>query len=478
MKRQSKQWFLALGLFSMCVVSLAPALAARDDLNLTALAMHRETGRDIYLGALLARDPLETPADISGADDERAMEFRIVARRTSIRSVLGGILLQAELASGAPPPPATVDFANAIMSSVQGSLYTGDSFTLWRSAGGDTAATVNGLEMAHTAAPGVFDYFLSGWIGERGAATAFRDSLLSADIDVDLRADYAATRPSAERVAAVSTWVASPAPVAPEPVAPEPVAPEPAAPKPAAPEPAAPKPAAPEQAAKQQVAAGSTSPAVEKAAATNIAPATNGAVTEDRVAAASAAAASAAAASAAASTAVDGGDTGDEVATDPAQPPGEALAPATPSIAMARIKPVLRETSPAQALAEETAPEDPYGVAALSVIEYSQRLAAFNSMVFRMVNSKIRYPRAAIRRGIQGNLELDVTLDSDGNLQRVAVGRSSGHGMLDDSAVTAAERAFKEPLEKPVDKVALAEYNSGERNRLVIPVPVNFMLTE
>jgi len=160
MKRQSKQWFLALGLFSVCMVSLAPALAAQDDLNLIGLAMHRETGRDIYLGALRARDQLGTPAEIVSASGERAMEFRIVARRTSIRSVLGGILLQAELASGTSPSSATVDFANAIMSSVQGSLYTGDSFTLLQAAGGDTVAMLDSLEMARTEAQGVFDYFL------------------------------------------------------------------------------------------------------------------------------------------------------------------------------------------------------------------------------------------------------------------------------------------------------------------------------
>lgn len=470
MKRQSKQWFLALGLFSVCMVSLAPALAADDDLNLIGLAMHRETGRDIYLGALRARDQLGTPTEIVSASGERAMEFRIVARRTSIRSVLGGILLQAELASGTSPSSATVDFANAIMSSVQGSLYTGDSFTLLQAAGGDTVAMLDSLEMARTEAQGVFDYFLSGWIGERGAATAFRDSLLSADIDVDLRADYGATRPSAERVAAVSAWLAPaepaakpaakptakpaaapvPAPTVAQSAAAEPVAPEPATPT-AAPEAATPKPAAGEQVA----AAQETAPAASTAAA-----------------------ATAAAATAAAATTAEPNALSIAEASDPAKAPNEALPPATPSIAMARIKPVLRDSSPAEALAEEAAPEDPYGVAALGVIEYSQRLAAFNSMVFRMVNTKIRYPRAAIRRGIQGNLELDVTLNSDGKLLNVAVGRSSGHGMLDDSAVTAAERAFKDPLEKPVDKVALAEYNTGGRDQLVIPVPVNFMLTE
>lgn len=454
MKRQAKKWFLALALVWLS----APVTG--DELDLVGLAMHRETGRDIYLAALHAQQKPSNPADIATAGGERAMEFRIVARRTSIRSILGGILLQAELASDAPPSPATVEFANAILSSVQGSLYDGDTLTLRQTAGGNTEATIDGQAMASTPAAAVFDYFLSGWVGERGASTAFRNRLLSPDIDVDLRADYRALVPAPERIAAVRAWVAP---------APEPT-PEPAAP-------AAKKPAAPvdDRAGEQVAAATQPRPAAaqpaaanhsttETAAAADTATEVAADIEHDTAIAAIEPAASTPAPEPAAST------DSTSLATTPST--------TTPSIAMARIKPVLREeNSPASALAEETEPADPYGVASLSIIEYSQRLATFNSMVFRMVNSEIRYPRAAIRRGIQGNLELDVTLDAGGGLVEVAVARSSGHYMLDDSALRAAREAFEDTLGNPPDNVARAEY-SNDSEQLVVPVPVNFVLTE
>jgi len=446
MKRQTKQWFLALGLLSALTGMLPSALTWGQDLELIGLAMHRETGRDIYLGAMRAERPLASPADIVTTAGAREMEFRIVARRTSIRSILGGILLQAEVANDVPPPPDIVDFANGIMSAVQGSLYTSDSFGVRDNGQGQTIATANGQELTRTSADGVFNYFLSGWVGERGASTAFRNSLLAMDIAVGLRADYGAYTPSAERIAAVRAWAGKAA----EPEQPAVVAStEPAADP--APEPALP---APQQ---QNTTTAQTQPVVAEISPSP-APAAN--VTPHSPSPMPAAAVSA----------VAGTGTG----TGAIQ---EELVATTPAIATANIKPEMRDDKrPAEALASEREPEHPDNIQGLSVIEYSQRLAAFNSMVFRMVNTRIRYPRAAIRRDIQGQLELDITLDSQGELLEVAVARSSGHSMLDKAALKAANTAFDNPLGDPLDHVALAEYGDGEQ--LIIPVPVNFVLTE
>ncbi|TXS93714.1 energy transducer TonB [Parahaliea maris] len=431
MKQQITRWFLALALFSTLSASVT-AVQAAGETDLVGLAMHRETGREIYLGALRAEHALVNVADIATANGAREMEFRIVARRTSIRSLLGGILLQAEVATGTAPVPATVDFANDVMNSVQGSLYTNDSFILRSTDGGTVVALINGQEMARSSASEVFPYFLAGWIEDRGASTAFRSTMLAPDIDIDLRATYGSLKPAPDRVASVSAWSATTIPV-------EVVAPEPE----------------PTSEAVQQVAA--IAVVNEPAEDTNTQPEAPPAtalpeevtpVPADVVAATEAAA-----------------------AAIPASPAS------TPSIAMARPKPVLTEVTPTAKLRKETAAADPNDITRMSVIEYSQRLAAFNTQVFRMVNMEIRYPRAAIRRNIQGSLELDITLSSKGELLDIAVGRSSGHSMLDKSALKAANDAFETPLGEAVDEVAVAEY-SGDGERLVIPVPVNFVLTE
>lgn len=47
------------------------------------------------------------------------------------------------------------------------------------------------------------------------------------------------------------------------------------------------------------------------------------------------------------------------------------------------------------------------------------------------------YPKLAIRRGIEGDLEVLINVSSDGVVQSVQLSRSSGHDLLDQAALTA-----------------------------------------
>ena len=107
---------------------------------------------------------------------------------------------------------------------------------------------------------------------------------------------------------------------------------------------------------------------------------------------------------------------------------------------------------------------------------YARQLDEFNNDIVRQVYTEIRYPRAAVRRNLQGSLELDLTLDRSGKLVGIEVARSSGYAMLDKSAITAAERAFKKSGAGSITEVAVAEYGDGG-NLVVVPVPVSFILT-
>ena len=66
--------------------------------------------------------------------------------------------------------------------------------------------------------------------------------------------------------------------------------------------------------------------------------------------------------------------------------------------------------------------------------KYASYLEAWRAKVERTGN--LNYPGEAKRRGIRGNLMLDVVLRNDGSVKDVVVVRSSGHKMLDDAAVT------------------------------------------
>jgi protein TonB len=66
-------------------------------------------------------------------------------------------------------------------------------------------------------------------------------------------------------------------------------------------------------------------------------------------------------------------------------------------------------------------------------------LDAWRAKVERIGN--LNYPEEAKRRGIQGNLVLDVSVRADGTLGSMAVRRSSGHKLLDDAALRIVELA-------------------------------------
>ncbi len=439
-----KQKLLALTLSLGLGLPVSGLSAAEENMQMVGLAMHQETGRNIFLGALYSDDPAARIATLQRGDSTGVLEHRVVARRTSIRSLLGKLLLQGEVATGRPPTAETIQFADDIMSLVRGSLYAGDSLTIELTPDATTRATLNGHNLAASAHQGVFYYFLSAWIGEKGPSTAFRSAILSPSIDSGLMSVYSANDTSANREREVAAWLQQ--------LETDEVDDAPP-----------PEPAKISAQAKPHTVAAATSTVANKQLVTRQQPK---------------------AAPAAADT------------VSPELDPGGALAEVetkTPDAEVERfVREPVRET--VATVGAATAPESGAGVQlAMAVqpdigvpaveeidtfdaMDYSRQLDLFNNDILRQVYAEIRYPRAAVRRNLQGNLELDLTLDRSGKLVGIEVGRSSGYAMLDKSAVTAAERAFKKSGAGSISEVAIAEYGDGD-NLVVVPVPVSFILT-
>lgn len=115
-------------------------------------------------------------------------------------------------------------------------------------------------------------------------------------------------------------------------------------------------------------------------------------------------------------------------------------------------------------------------IRSLGLQEYFQRLAIFHGDMVRRVYGEISYPRRAVRRSLEGRLELDVTMTATGELLAIQIVRSSGHRILDDAAVSAARAAFAETALEDVDPVAIAEFGDFDKGELTVPVPINFRL--
>ena len=62
----------------------------------------------------------------------------------------------------------------------------------------------------------------------------------------------------------------------------------------------------------------------------------------------------------------------------------------------------------------------------------------------------LTYPKIARRRGWQGTVTIHVTVMSNGDLQQVKIGKSSGYTLLDKSAITALQKVGRINELKPL----------------------------
>ncbi len=418
---------------SLLVATLvaAPCVLAADEieLKLLGLALHQDTGRDIYLGGIHFSGDMPRPDNLVAAAGPKTMEYRIVTRRTSIRSLLGSMMLQSELATGASPSPNTIRFANDIITVVQGSLYAGDSFRILLTEDDRTLAMLNGELLASIDNGFIADYFLEGWLGDKGAKTRFREQINNPTPDAALLALYYDNKVSADRLATVQSWTGE----------------------------------------KSSSEMSAVSVAASPATVTDPQPASK----PTPIAASDLETMSSPEAKAPELTL-------DESAVSAVVLEPDVIAVAEPEPRLTSAATVVDEQVQVASIAPTAALGDVMKAltpAADDMIQYSQRLAQFNDHLLRKVYQSVRYPKAAVRRGLQGSLEMDLVLDKSGKLNDIVVVNSSGYRILDEAAKRAAVSVLDDGTLAGIDEVIRQEYDNGD-NALIIPVPITFRLTE
>ncbi|MDZ7784135.1 MAG: TonB family protein [Halioglobus sp.] len=472
---------------------LTPARAVESGFRLTGLGLHQDTGRDIYLGGIYLRNEVAQPENFTESPGPRIMEYRIIARRTSMRSLLGGMLLQSQIATDKAPDNVTADFIDTILSAVNQSLYAGDSLEIELTQTDATVARLNDLELARVDNATVANYLLMGWVGETGPSTLFRDTITSGEVDPSLLAKLEANTYTAQRQSQIGEGLQHNSDIS---------AHDPGTGQPATPNAAGGMSAQP---AKPNVEEVQTAQTVEhdsqqtQPAAASVQGAQTTAVPSAQVSrqprTAQLEPIDEPAAQIVRNTASEVGVTGTAVATTA---PIARLRPVTvdaqyrkmPQAAItdtgetvvATVESTENNGGAMQLASLEPAGTMPSGnplereIRSLGLQEYFQRLATFHGDMVRRVYGEISYPRRAVRRSLEGRLELDVTLTATGELLAIQIVHSSGHRILDDAAVSAARAAFAEASLEDVDPVAIAEFGDFDRGELTVPVPVNFRL--
>lgn len=465
---------------------------AESEMETVGLAVYTDTARDIYMAGLLlpAGSDLET---VRYSPGPKAMEYRIATRRISSRGFSGTLLLQAELGAGERAPSQVLSALGDLKEAIQGSLLQGDQFIILLSSDNQTRFYLNNAELLTLDDASIFNFLFGGWTGDTSSALV-RESLLAGQLNPALLERYENLAPSEERIASIATWSAE---------------------------------------ADMQIAdnteAGISNTSVDddngdnKAAPSkNATPATEVAQADTRkttptreVAQAEAVQAeaalpvamatekvteTAAAATTVATTAVATAAKVDVIPTQEEQaakvdvkPKPEEKAP----LEVAQAKATAGDAQPPARTEEPVADErlamldavqkKPAEVVPLSAVEaieiskdwddreYQLQLNQYVGHVMKKVFGEVRYPRRAVEKQRQGNVELLAYMDEDGQLLDVILDSSSGYGPLDKAAMKAVRNAapFRE-----LTAVAKEEFMSEDGLSYVMTIPVKFILND
>ena len=428
----------------LAMIAVGSSLAwSAEKLDPVGLAVYTDTARDIYVAGLLTPGGLP-PADITSVSGPMAMEYRIATRRISSRGFSGTVLLQAELGSGHRAPEGVIDGLNELKQVIKGSMLNGDQFEIGLTADNHTVFRLNGSEMVRMEGGNAFQYLLSGWVGE-GASALLRDPLLSGDIDADVQLRYESLMPLESRRQAVAAWTSEATP-AEEPEPQVAVVPEPVAEPDTVPEPVI-------EPAEQVVAADPVEQAQDEVGA--VALATTAVAALDTAAAVPSAAAPVA--DAAPSPSIDQAEVevAEKVDLAEVEVPHERLA-------------VAQNEGMVDAVAADEAQ-----LLELDDIQYQKLLNEYMGQVMTKVFREVRYPRRAVSRSLEGQVELMAQIDDQGRLQELIMSSSSGHGLLDRAALEAVEEAAPFP---ELSLVARAEFRSDDEQSYQLMIPVTFRL--
>ncbi|GIX30883.1 MAG: hypothetical protein KatS3mg124_1355 [Porticoccaceae bacterium] len=360
-----------------------PALARALEPN--GSAVYSELGSELYIGTLFLEARDNDPQRILAADQKKRMEIRFTGQMTRRRWVQNWTQSIAINSSREAMTAAAAELSEAL-SAFRGNLEPGDQVVIEYDPARGTSLAVDGVPIVEGKSKGLFDLFLSAWIGPVPPSTDFKEAILG---KVDSSATYArflALQPSEARIAAIEAWDT---PV----------------------KRAAAELAAAEEEARRQAEEEARRKAEEEARRQAEAEARRKAEEEARRQAEVARTA--------------------EAAPPPAPQPAPVEVGEAPTVSEAAVA-----STDAEA-AEEEEPEISVE-AILAQQDYATR-------VIRKIYREVKFPRRAVERGLEGSVRARITLDRDGRLLAVETVEGSGEPLLDEAALDAIRDAAPFP---------------------------------
>ena len=412
---------------------------------MTGLAAYSELRKPYYIAALYLDQPVISAGQVLSSWGQRRMEMRITADRWTPRRFSSqwtqALILNVDPGQLEKYDDAFVSFNNL----PRGALRRGDHLVVESDEKGRTRVSINGTEMFTENKPGFFEVLLSTWIGDKPPSREFKSAILY-EIDQALIAQYKALQPSDKRTATVAAWLDGG------------VIEEEAEVEQSSQEEllaAAQDPAA--QLPRQNAEPKSATAITDAAAASQLAPA-------PAAAAPAAAAPAAAAKSAVATSASVAGKKADSLA-----------ASVTVKDVVAKPKvldkrpPVKEGTVIAMAPSSRSLPleaDEPAVDPAIFRLQQETLLKLYRSSIIKRALRQVEYPRSAVRRGHQGTVMLELTVDRGGKVVSLETATKTRYKSLNKAAIAAVYDAGS----LPTVPAAL------EGENITVSIPVKFTL--
>lgn len=429
--------------FLLATLGLSPVASAAklEKMQLTGVAAYSELRRPYYIGALYLDQPVISAGQVLSSWGRRRMEMRITAERWTPRR-FSSQWTQALILNAAPGQLEKFDDAFVSFNNLpRGALRRGDHLVIQSDKKGRTRISLNGTEMFAESKPGFFEVLLSTWIGDKPPSTEFKNAILGSKAP-SLMAQYRALQPSDKRTVAVAAW--------------------------------------PEGGVIEETAeAGDDS--LQESMAAIVEPAQEALQPVDEKAIASAIPAAAAHAKPAATKPV----VKDTVTSKPiAAPRPVAASKQTDRIAKkvtveevaARARPLKQELpvkGPKKVVAMASSgrnlpmePEEPAMDPAIYRLQQETLLKLYRSSIIKRALRQVEYPRSSVRRGHEGTVLLELTVDRKGKMLSLETARKTRYKQLNKAAISAV-----------YDAGALPAVPAGlEGDNITVSIPVKFTL--
>ncbi len=402
---------------------------------MTGLAAYSELRRPYYIAALYLDQPVISAGQVLSSWGRRRMEMRITADRWTPRRFSSqwtqALILNVDPAQLEKYDDAFVSFNNL----PRGALRRGDHLVVESDKKGRTRVSINGTEMFTENKPGLFEVLLSTWIGDKPPSREFKSAILD-EIDQALLAQYNALQPTAKRTAVVAAWLDGGA---------------------------IEDDAAAEQSSQEELLAVTQDPTAElpqQSVEPNIAAATAASAATSRIAAAPVAAARSPVAPSASEAGKKAGSLAASVTVKDAVAKPKVLEK-KPPVKESKVI-AMAPSSRSLPLDADEATVDP----AIFRLQQETLLKLYRSSIIKRALRQVEYPRSAVRRGHQGTVLLELTVDRSGKMVSLETATKTRYKSLNKAAVAAVYDAGS----LPSVPAAL------EGKNITVAIPVKFTL--